>query len=177
MWLLKRFGSDWLGTLEVTLHPFLLQREPGLLTMKDELEILNQILVGEFIYRFSLGDTWELLIGEYHLSAQSIKLEDEETILQLLSDTYPYLTYSVDKDEIPKATIVAANLRKQISSLSLDEEKNLTIYFEKGYALTICTNVKYVDWQWSINRSGDVPYVDLEVACLIPGELELKKQR
>ena len=67
---------------------------------------------------------------------------------------------------------MALNLRKLISAISLDEDKNLIIDFEKGSALKIATNTTIVDWQWYISKSGKDPYIDYDIACFWAGELK-----
>jgi hypothetical protein len=139
--------------------------------MKNELEILNEKLLGKFISRFSLGDTWDLLIGNYWLLAYSIEFEEEDIINRLLKENYDWFTHTVDKENISKSTIMAANLRKSITQIKLDKMKNLTFDFENGSTLKILTNTDIVDWQWCINKTGNDPYMDNEIACFWAGEI------
>jgi len=143
--------------------------------MKNELEILNNRLLGQFISRFSLGDTWDLFIGEYCLSAHTIQFEDEGKITKFLKENYNGFIHAVDKEDISKSTIMAANLRKTIIEILLDENKNLTIDFENGSTMNILTNTDIVDWQWCINKSGKDPYIDNEIACFWAGEIKIKE--
>ena len=143
--------------------------------MKNELEILNNRLLGQFISRFSLGDTWDLFIGEYCLSAHTIQFEDEDKITELLKENYDEFIHAVDKEDVSKSTIMAANLRKTIIEILLDENKNITIDFENGSTMNILTNTNIVDWQWCINKSGKDPYMDNEIACFWAGEIKIKE--
>lgn len=143
--------------------------------MKNELEILNNRLLGQFISRFSLGDTWDLFIGEYCLSAHTIQFEDEGKISELLKENYDGFIHAVDKEDVSKSTIMAANLRKTIIEILLDENKNITIDFENGSTMNILTNTDIVDWQWCINKSGKDPYMDNEIACFWAGEIKIKE--
>lgn len=143
--------------------------------MKNELEILNNKLLGQFISRFSLGDTWDLFIGEYCLSAHTIQFEDEDKITEFLKENYDGFIHAVDKEDISKSTIMAANLRKTIVEILLDENKNITIDFKNGSTMNILTNTDIVDWQWCINKSGKVPYRDNEIACFWAGEIKIKE--
>ncbi|MBD1261793.1 hypothetical protein HZY62_14400 [Maribacter polysiphoniae] len=143
--------------------------------MKNELEILNNKLLGQFISRFSLGDTWELFIGEYCLSAHTIQFEDEGKITEFLEENYDGFIHAVDKEDIAKSTIMAANLRKTIVEILLDNNKNITIDFENGSTMNILTNSDIVDWQWCINKSGKDPYRDNEIACFWAGEIKIKE--
>jgi hypothetical protein len=144
--------------------------------MKRDMEILNEMLLGEFISRFSVGDTWDMCIGDCYLSAHTIEFEEENLINEFLNENYKEFKYSVDKEDVAKSTLMAANLRKPISQISLDEMKNLVIGFENGSTLKILTDTDIVDWQWCINRSGDDPYMDYEIACFVAGEIS-KKER
>jgi hypothetical protein len=143
--------------------------------MKNELEILNNKLLGQFISRFSLGDTWDLFIDEYCLSAHTIQFEDEGIITEFLKENYDGFIHAVDKEDISKSTIMAANLRKTIIKILLDENKNITIYFENGSTMNILTNTDIVDWQWCINKSGKDPYIDNEIACFWACEIKIKE--
>jgi len=143
--------------------------------MKRDLEILSKKLLGEFISRFSIGDTWDIFIGDYYLSAHTIEFEEENRITEFLKENYKEFNYSVDKEGISKSTIMAANLRKTIIQVDLDELKNMTIDFENGSTLKILTNTDIVDWQWCINKSGKEPYVDYEIACFWAGETKINE--
>jgi hypothetical protein len=81
----------------------------------------------------------------------------------------------VDKEDISRSTIMAANLRKPITKISLDELKNLRIDFEHGSTMKILTNTEIVDWQWCLNKSGKDPYMDYEIACFWAGETQIKE--
>jgi len=143
--------------------------------MKRDLEILNEKLLGEFISRFSVGDTWDMCIGNFWLSAHTIEFKEESKITAFLKENYNEFNYSVDKEDVSKSTIMAANLRKTIIQISLDKMKNLTIDFENGSTLKILTNTDVVDWQWCINLSGKDPYMDYEIACFWAGETKIKE--
>ena len=143
--------------------------------MKRDQDILNEKLLGEFISRFSVGDTWDMYIGDFCLSAHSIKFEEENQITEFLKGHYEEFKYSVDKEDIPKSTIMAANLRKPITKIILDELKNMKIDFENGSTMKIMTNTEIVDWQWCVNRSGKDPYMDYEIACFWAGETQIKE--
>ena len=140
--------------------------------MKNNLEILNKKLIGQFISRFSLGDTWEMYIGNLCLSAHTIEFKEESRITKFLQKNYSEFNFSIDKEDVSKSTIMAANLRKLITRVNLDEMKNLTIEFEKGSSLKILTNTDIVDWQWCINTSGKDPYIDYDIACFWAGEIK-----
>lgn len=135
--------------------------------------MLNQKLVGEFISRFSIGDTWDIFIGNYSLSAHTIEFQEEKLIYDFLKNNYSEINYSIDNENIPKCTLLTSNLRKSITQINLDEMKNLTIEFEKGSSMKILTNTEIVDWQWCLNQSGKNPYEDYEVACFYAGEIKL----
>ena len=131
--------------------------------------------MGEFISRFSVGDTWDMFIGDYYLSAHTIEFEEENQITEFLIRHYDEFKFSVDKENISKSTIMAANLRKPITKVSLDELKNLQLDFENGSTMRILTNTKIVDWQWCVNRSGKDSYMDYEIACFWEGETQIKE--
>ena len=143
--------------------------------MKRDQDILNEKLVGEFISRFSVGDTWDMFIGDYYLSAHTIEFEEENQITEFLIGHYDEFKFSMDKENISKSTIMAANLRKPITKVSLDELKNLQLDFENGSTMRILTNTKIVDWQWCVNRSGKDSYMDYEIACFREGETQIKE--
>lgn len=142
--------------------------------MKEDTDILNNKLLGQFISRFSVGDTWEMFIGEYCLSAHSIEFKEENRITEFLENNYEQYQSSIDKEDISKSTIMAANLRKLITNIQLDELKNLKIDFENGSEMKILTNTEIVDWQWCIYKTGRTPYSDYEIACFWASETKIK---
>ena len=142
----------------------------------NALEILTNELVGKFIFRFSIGDTWDLFIGDYCFVAQEIISEDEKLLNQWYKINYASYLNCVDKTDISKSTIVAAHLRKEIIGIKLDELCNLTIEFEQDSALLVPTNVEIVDWQWCLNKTGKDPYMDFRVACFSAGEIEVNDE-
>lgn len=65
------------------------------------------------------------------------KLEDLLLYLKQIEssskeENYDGFIHAVDKEDISKSTIMAANLKKTIIEVLLDENKNLTIDFENG---------------------------------------------
>ena len=54
--------------------------------MENKLKILNNKLLGQFISRFSAGDTWDLLIVDYWLLAHTIEFKEESKITELLKE-------------------------------------------------------------------------------------------
>ena len=142
--------------------------------MRNELRELNDKFLGKFISRFSLGDTWDLYIGGYWLSAQTIIFKEEGAIAELLFKNYDKFNDTVDKEDISKSAIMASNLRKAITHIQLDKMKNLTIDFDNGMELIVSTDTDVVDWQWCVNKSLQDPYRDFEIACFQKGEIKIK---
>lgn len=143
--------------------------------MKTDQDILNEQLLGEFISRFSIGDTWDMYIGDFYLIAHTIEFEEENLITLFLKEKYREFKFTVDKEDISKSTIMAANLRKPITKISLDKFKNLQIDFENGSTMKILTSTDIVDWQWCVNRTGKDPYNDYDIACFWAGETKIKE--
>ena len=143
--------------------------------MSKDLEIIKKKFIGDFITGFRVGDIWELYIGDYCLLAQNIEFDNEKRMEALLQNHYPEISFTVDKEDVPKATLMTANLRKLIIGAHLDERKNLTIDFEKGSSLKVLTNVDIVDWQWCVNKTGNIPYLDFEIACFWEGQIEINE--
>jgi hypothetical protein len=128
------------------------------------IEILSNELVGNFISRFGIGDTWNLFIGNCCLMAREIVSEDEKFLNQWYKNNYPSFGNCVDQINISKSTIVAAHLRKEIKRIE----------FEGDSELLIPANVDIVDWQWCLNTTGKDPYANFLVACFFAGEIEIK---
>jgi hypothetical protein len=143
----------------------------------EALEVLRGKLVGEFISRFSVGDTWDLSIGDYWLSAQEINSKDELFLNDWLQRNYDLYSSAVDKESISKSTIVASVLRRKIIGVKLDESYALTLEFEDKAELVLSTKVEIVDWQWCLNRTGNDPYIDYLVACFWEGEIAINKNQ
>jgi hypothetical protein len=135
------------------------------------LEILNEKLVGSFIHSFHIGDNWTLDFGDYYLSAQNLISPDEGMLNEWFITNYRSIETAVDKDSVVKSTIVAAHLRKEVTSVTLDKSFNLTIHFENDSELVIPTNEDIVDWQWCLNETSKDPYMDYLVAYF--GEEEI----
>lgn len=146
------------------------------MTDSKEIKILKDKLLGQFLMRFSIGDTWELFIGDSCLSAHTIQFKDEKVITELLRENYDGFIHIADEEDVSKSTIMAANLRKMIIDVELDKKKNLTVTFEHGSTMKILTNTDIVDWQWCINKSGKDPYIDSDISCFWAGELKVNEK-
>ena len=135
------------------------------------LEILTKRLIGTFISRFSIGDTWDLIFGDYYIVSQNVILEDEDRLTQLLKDKFSWFKNSGDQENIGKCTIVTAYMRKEVTGVKLNESCDLIIEFEGDMKLIIPTTMSIVDWQWCLNKTGKTPYEDYIVACFEKGEI------
>ena len=139
----------------------------------DSKEILEDKLLGTYISRFSVGDTWQLCFGDYWLVSQNIIFDEESFLNQWIYDNLPLSKISIDREYISKCAIIAANLRKAVTELELDELYNLTIKFENGSKVFIPTSQDTVDWQWCINATGVDPYRSYLIACFWKGEIAI----
>jgi hypothetical protein len=143
----------------------------------EAIKVLRNKLVGEFISRFSVGDTWDLSVGDYWLSAQEINSKDELPLIGWLQSNYDLYNSAVDKENISKSTIVASVLRRKITDVKLDESYALTLEFEDKAELVLSTKVEIVDWQWYLSRTGNDPYIDYLVACFWEGEIAINENQ
>lgn len=135
--------------------------------------ILRKRLVGACMFRFSVGDTWDLYFNEFLLLAQKIIPEDETLVNQFLKDNTRWYKGAVDKEQIARSAFVAACMRKEIKEVELDQLCNLLLRFEDNSGLILPTNVDIVDWQWCLNETGADPYSEYLVACFWAGEVEV----
>lgn len=141
------------------------------------LEILRSKLLGNFISRFSVGNTWDLCIGDYWLIAQDITSNDEALPTGVFKKNYLHFDSTVDKEYISKCAIVAAAMRRGVVNVELDELCNLTVEFDNDFKLLIPTNVETVDWQWCLSKTIADPYRDCLVACFWEGEIHINEKR
>lgn len=139
------------------------------------LDILKDKLLGNFISRFSVGDTWDLSIGDYWLIAQDITSSDEAYLNGFFKDNFRYFDSTVDKEYISKCAIVAAAMRREVTNVKLHELCSLEIEFDNNFKLFIPTNAEIVDWQWCLNETGADPYRDYLVACFWEGKIQIGK--
>ena len=138
------------------------------------IEILQNALVGQFISYYSIGDNWTLNIGNYYLLAQNIISKDEKNVQEAIENSLRNTKYTVDKAEISKSAIIAANMRKTITNIHLDKDYNLSLEISSGSDLFIPTNESIVDWQWALNKSGGDPYCEKNIiACFFTGEITI----
>lgn len=141
------------------------------------LEILKSKLVGSFISRFSVGDTWDLYIDGYWLVAQEVISEDEDYINKFFENDYSHFKTTVDKGYISKCAIVAAAMRREIIGVELDELYNLKIRFDNNFSLLFPTNVEIADWQWCLNDNGADPYTNYLVGCFRESEIQVNEKQ
>lgn len=140
------------------------------------LEILKTKLQGAFISSFNVSDWWSLRVSldreTYWLVAQNITSNDEIQLNHWLSNNYPLYHTTVEKENIAKCGIIAANMRRLVTGVYLDEVYNLTIEFENGGKLVLPVTEDIIDWQWCLNETGRDPYTDYIVACFSKGEIK-----
>ncbi len=141
------------------------------------LEILNNNLEGNFIRRFSIGDTFDLYFGDCWLITHDLISEDEVQLNRWLEENYLSYNNTVDKENISKSAILAAHLQKEVIGVQLDNLCNLSIEFENDSKLILTTNVGIVDWQWCLNETGNNPYSDYLVACFWKGEIQINNDK
>ena len=72
------------------------------------IDLLRKKLVGEFISRFSVGDTWNLYFDDFWLLAQEVIPEDETLVSQFLENNTRWYNGAVDKEQIARSAFVAA---------------------------------------------------------------------
>jgi len=140
-------------------------------------DVLKSRLKGNFISRFSIGDTWELYFGDCWISAHNLISSDESQLNEWLLTNYSPFQKAIDQENISKCVIVAALMRKEVTSIALDEACNLTINFEEDEKLILPTDTDIVDWQWSLSEEGSDPYVSHIVACFTEGEISLSDEK
>jgi len=143
----------------------------------EAIEELNARLLGSYLSRFSVGDTWELRFNDLWISAQNIVSADEKFLNDFLRENYQPFQATVDQDDISKCAIVATCMQKTVIGLRLGDSCNLTIDFEDNRQLVLTTNTSIVDWQWSLSENGSIPYADYIVACFWEGEIEVNKDK
>lgn len=139
------------------------------------LDILRSKLLGSFISRFSVGDTWDLYINGYWLVAQDVLSEDENFLNKLLEENYSYFNNTTDKEYISKSAIVTAAMRREIVNVELDSICNLEIEFDNKLKLIVPADTDSVDWQWCLNETGADPYRDYLVACFWKSEIQINQ--
>jgi hypothetical protein len=141
------------------------------------LEILKSKLQGAFINGFHVGDWWGLSLsvnnGTYWLVAQNITSNDEIWLNNWLSNKCSLYHTTVDNENIAKCGIVAANMRRLVTDVKLDDVYDLTIEFEHGGKIVIPATEEIVDWQWCLNETGQAPHMDYMVACFVKGEISI----
>lgn len=136
-------------------------------------EILELKLLGKFISRFSIGDTFNLYFNDFWLVSQQVIFYDEDLFNKLIFENYKPSNFAIDKEYISKSALLAINMRKEITEIKIDELCNLIIKFENGNCLLIPTDEPIMDWQWCINKTGTDPYLEYEIACFWKGELDV----
>ncbi len=136
------------------------------------IEVLEEKLLGNFYSRVSLGDTFDLYFDRFWLISQNMVSSDEAALNKLMSE-YSTITEAIDKEDIAKATILTATLRKKVTKVVLNADSSLELSFENGVRLLFTTDTEIVDWQWAINEDAQDPYNSLIVGVLESGEVRL----
>ncbi|RAK70468.1 hypothetical protein DLM85_06440 [Hymenobacter edaphi] len=112
-----------------------------------------------------------MYLGGYYLVAQEVVSEDEIQLNQWYQANYPPFADCVDKEFISKTTVMTAHRQRLITEVALDDAYNLTLSFDNNSKLTLSTDADIVDWQWTLNTSGNDPYMDCLVGCFWKGEI------
>ena len=138
-------------------------------------KLLQKILLNNSITYYAISECWVIGFYDYYLVCQNIVFKEENIISKTLKENYKYFEHSVDKENIAKNCLLTANMRKEIKSIEIDKKKQLILKFENGSDLMIPTNTDIVDWQWSINKTGNAdPYMEKGIiTCFFEKEIEI----
>ncbi|GAK89586.1 hypothetical protein JCM19297_1414 [Nonlabens ulvanivorans] len=137
------------------------------------IEILNKLLIGNVITGYSISDWFCIYLHDYYLVCQNFTSPDELEVNESLRKSYAKTELTIDKDNVAKCTILAANIRKEIIAVQVNELSEINICFKNGSDLLIKTDTTIVDWQWCINKNGNDPYnYKNEIACFWKGKIE-----
>lgn len=139
------------------------------------IEKIKSILVGNYITGYSTSDSYCLFLNDYYLVFQDLNFKEENKFNEYIYQNYQEFNLTLDKEIISKNTFLVSNIRKEISNVFLDKDSSLNLCFNEGINMKITTDTNIVDWQWSINKTGDSPYHGVnELTCFWKGEIELK---
>jgi len=109
---------------------------------------------------------------ELHLSFHAMAFPQEDVLLQRLSDFNPELLNCPDSEDVVWATMLAAVTRREITSVTVDDQAQINLGFKGGLEVSVSTDADIVDWQWCVGRSEGNPYTSpFEVACFWKGEI------
>lgn len=140
----------------------------------DALDILRDRLVGSFITRISVGDSFDLLSSfGFWLIAQNVSSPREEQFNEYLLSNYPIVKNEVDTGNTAKSIVMTALMRQQILNVDLDSDAALSLEFSGGETLMLPTDVDIVDWQWALCKQNSNPYKEFMVGCFWKGEMQI----
>ena len=147
-----------------------------LITHVEAQTLLSAELVGQYISRVSLGDTWDLCFSnDSQLVCQVLDSPSFSELSENLWASAPHLLKRVDPEEVPMAAILVGSMRREVSSVKVDSDGVLTIHLESDLSLVARVDTPVVDWQWSWGDEPQVPYhTPFRLACFWSGELSLR---
>ena len=136
-------------------------------------DILEKALIGNSFSYFDIGDWIGLRFNDYWLIAQEIESPEEYALNKLLEKAVPPILDGVDPGSVAKSAILHRNSRREITSLIINTDSSLRLYFDKNREIVLITSTEIVDWHWCLNKSGKDPYQDYIVACFQPGTIDI----
>lgn len=135
-------------------------------------EKLKGLLVGSWFTHVEYEEQWRLRTeSQVWLIAQSVRVSFEGEIEAALRARDPSLLQTVDAGLAPRAAAVFRMLRYPIDEVRLDREGALGLRIAGGW-LTAEVDTDIVDWQWSVSRTRQMPFVGFDVARIWRGSVE-----
>lgn len=141
---------------------------------KEAQTIIEESLIGNAYSEISVGDWWALRLSNgLWIVSQEIYSSAEENLNMIINKTMPDVLDGIDPENIVKSIVVHRNMRRVISHASIDEDASLKLHFENNWEIIFPSTIEIVDWQWGLNKTGNIPYHDFIVACFDKGTIDV----
>jgi hypothetical protein len=137
-------------------------------------KIIKKNLVGNVYSEISVGDWWALRFSNgYWIVSQEIISPAEENLNKMLENSAPPVLDGIDPEYVAKSIIIHRNMRKEVTNALINKDGSLKLFFDNDWEILFPSTTDIVDWQWCLNKSGNIPYDDFIVACFNTGTIDL----
>ena len=142
----------------------------------EALETLRSYMPGRYISSLHCNDIFHMGYCDLYLEAQDVRFPEEGHLNNLLRENFPYVLEGIDPEFVAKNALISNRMRSVVKDVKISEDGSLTLYFNDCPEMILTTDTEIVDWQWSLSKTGETPFLGYMVACFDRGIVQVSTE-